>query len=292
VILWPDTFNNYFMPQTAIAAVEVLESAGFRVEVPKANLCCGRPLYDYGMLLTAKRFLREIIETLRPQIEAGVPIVGLEPSCTAVFREELLNLFPNDLDAQRLQKQTRTLSEFLVDLGEDWTWPKLHRKALVQAHCHHKAVMGFEAEQTAFERLGLEATVPDSGCCGMAGSFGYEAGEHYRVSMACGERAILPKVREADAQTLIVADGFSCREQIEQSTGVRPLHLAEVIALARSTRQRAPSYVTRASSRAAHNGVTHNRKAHTLEYALVGAGIAAIGGAIALERLSRNGGHR
>jgi hypothetical protein len=126
----------------------------------------------------------------------------------------------------------------------------------------------------------------------MAGSFGYEAGEHYRVSMACGERAILPKVREADAQTLIVADGFSCREQIEQSTGVRPLHLAEVIALARSTRQRAPSYVTRASSRAAHNGVTHNRKAHTLEYALVGAGIAAIGGAIALERLSRNGGHR
>jgi Fe-S oxidoreductase len=243
------------------------------------------------MLLTAKGFLREILDTLRPQIEAGVPIVGLEPSCTAVFREELLNLFPNDLDAQRLQQQTRTLSEFLLELGEEWQWPKLHREALVQAHCHHKAVMGFDAEQAVLERLGLRVTVPDSGCCGMAGSFGYEAGEHYKVSMACAERVILPKVREADPQTLIVADGFSCREQIEQATGVRPLHLAEVIALAKSPSQRTPSYAAQATSAAAHNGRHPNGKSHALEYALIGAGVAALGGAIALQR-ANNGGTR
>jgi len=300
VLLWADTFNNHFLPETAVAAVEVLEAAGFRVEVPRAHLCCGRPLYDYGMLLTAKDFLREILDALRPQIQAGVPVVGLEPSCVAVFREELLNLFPNDLDAQRLQKQTRTLSEFLVDLGESYAWPKLHRKALVQAHCHHKAVMGFEAERTAFERLGLDATIPDSGCCGMAGSFGYEAGERYDVSMACAERVILPKVREAGDDTLILADGFSCREQIEQSTGIRPLHFAEVVKLAQDPpRPPARANGPHANGRAHANGgaaltVVPPAKGspRIAAYALFGAGLTALGGAIALERLSRNGGHR
>ncbi len=287
VILWADTFNNHFTPETAIAAVEVLESAGFRVEVPRASLCCGRPLYDYGMLLTAKGFLREILDALRPQIQAGVPLVGLEPSCTAVFREELLNMLPNDLDAQRLQKQTRTLSEFLLDLGEEWTWPKLHRKALVQAHCHHKAVMGFEAEQDAFKKLGLDATVPDSGCCGMAGSFGYEAGDHYDVSMACAERVILPKVRDADRDTLVLADGFSCREQIEQGTGVRPLHFAEAVRLAMSPQDRAPKLAPVPNGPPASNGTSK-----IAAYALFGAGLTALGGAIALERLTRNGGNR
>ena len=112
VLLWPDTFNNHFHPQTAIAAVEVLETAGFEVIVPRRSLCCGRPLYDFGMLKTAKKLLRQFLETLRPEIEGGTPVVGLEPSCVAVFRDELINLFPMDEDARRLSANTYLLSEF------------------------------------------------------------------------------------------------------------------------------------------------------------------------------------
>jgi FAD/FMN-containing dehydrogenase/Fe-S oxidoreductase len=285
VILWPDTFNNYFTPEVAIAATEVLEAAGYRVEVPQQTLCCGRPLYDYGMLLTAKAFLRDILEALRPRIQAGVHIVGLEPSCVSVFRDELVNLLPHDLDAQRLAHQTRTLSEFLMEIGERWQPPKVHRKALVQPHCHHKAVMGFDSERALLEKMGVEAEIPDSGCCGMAGSFGYEAGERYEVSMACAERVLLPKVREAREETVILADGFSCREQIEQGTGVRPLHLAEMIRDAMS-----PTRLSELHKRSV------NGKAPTAlgaaEVALLGAGLAAFGGAIALQRLNSNGGNR
>ncbi|MGH7714513.1 MAG: (Fe-S)-binding protein, partial [Vulcanimicrobiaceae bacterium] len=227
VILWPDTFNNFFLPETAIAATEVLEAAGFRVELPRGALCCGRPLYDYGMLGLAKAFLARILRVLREDIRAGVPVVGLEPSCVAVFRDEMLNLFPHDQDAQRLAKQTFTLAEFLDRSG--WKPPKLHGKALVQRHCHHQAVMGFDTDKKMLDALGLELEIPDSGCCGMAGSFGYEHGEHYDVSMKCAERTLLPKVREASPDVLLVADGFSCREQIVQSTGRKTLHIAEVL---------------------------------------------------------------
>ncbi len=231
VILWPDTFNNHFHPQTAIAAVEVLEAAGYRVEVPQQALCCGRPLYDYGMLNTARRLLRKILDTLRPQMEQGVPVVGLEPSCVAVFRDELIDLFPNDEDAKRLSQQTSLLSEFLEKQAEHYQFPQLHRKAVVHGHCHHKAIMGMKDEEAVLSRLGLDYRALDSGCCGMAGAFGFEK-DHYDVSIKVGERALLPTVRNADKDTLIIADGFSCREQIDQTTDRHALHIAQVIQMA------------------------------------------------------------
>ena len=231
VLLWPDTFNNHFHPQTAKAAVEVLEAAGFHVVVPRAALCCGRPLYDFGMLDRAKALLRRVLDELRPEIEACTPVVGLEPSCVAVFRDEMMNLFPMDEDAKRLGKNTFVLSEFLRQKAPDFRLPKLRRKALVQKHCHHEHVMKFTAEEAVLAQLGLDFEVLNSGCCGMAGSFGFEAG-HYDVSVAVGERFLLPAVRRADPETLIIADGFSCREQIAGLTDRGALHLAQVIQMA------------------------------------------------------------
>jgi FAD/FMN-containing dehydrogenase/Fe-S oxidoreductase len=231
VVLWPDTFNNYFRPQTAQAAVAVLEAAGFRVELPSKSLCCGRPLYDYGMLGLARRQLRQVLEMLRPQIVAGVPVVGLEPSCVAVFRDELSNLFPGDERAAQLSRQTVLLSEFLQGQAGDFQLPQFRRKALAHGHCHHRAVMGFDAEHTLLARLGLDLEVLDSGCCGMAGGFGFEA-EHYDISMKVGHQVLLPAVCSASPDTLIIADGFSCREQIAQGAGREALHLAEVLEMA------------------------------------------------------------
>jgi Fe-S oxidoreductase len=231
VILWPDTFNNHFHPQTAKAAVEVLEDAGFQVVVPQKSLCCGRPLYDFGMLTTAKAFLRQILDALRPEIEAGTPVVGLEPSCVAVFRDELMNLFPMDEDAKRLTNQTFILSEFLEVKAPDYHLPALKRKALVQKHCHHEHVMKFDAENSVLKKLGLNYELLDSGCCGLAGSFGFES-EHFEISKAIGERVLLPAVRQAEKDVLIIADGFSCREQIAAFTGRGALHLAQVLQMA------------------------------------------------------------
>ncbi|WP_055481986.1 FAD-binding and (Fe-S)-binding domain-containing protein [Sphaerimonospora mesophila] len=232
VLLWPDTFTDHFQPEIGVAAVTVLEAAGFRVIVPDGPLCCGRPLYDYGMLRLARRYLRRVLDALRPHLEAGIPLVGLEPSCLAVFRDELVNLMPRDLDARRLHAQSLTLSEFLTGHAADWPVPRLRRAALVQPHCHHHAVMGLAAEKRLLREMELDAEFPDAGCCGMAGSFGYEAGERYRVSMAAGERVLLPRVRACPPDTLIIADGFSCRGQIADGTGRTALHLAEVLALA------------------------------------------------------------
>ena len=232
VLLWADTFNNYFLPQTAKAAVEVLETAGFRVLVPRANLCCGRPLYDFGMLDRAQRLLLEILDQLEPEIEAGIPVVGLEPSCVAVFRDELTNFFPHDARAQALSKQTFLLSEFLEQkLGPGATLPQLSRKALLHGHCHHKSIMKMTAEESLLRRLGIDFTAPAPGCCGMAGSFGFHA-EHYPIAQAIGELELLPAVRQAPDDWLIIADGFSCREQIAQNTDRRALHLAEVLQMA------------------------------------------------------------
>ncbi len=228
VILWPDTFNNFFHPQIAKAAVEVLESAGFFVRIPERLLCCGRPLYDFGMLDTARRLLEQIMDALAHDIEAGVSIVGLEPSCVSVFRDELKNWFPENPQARRLREQTFLLSEFLNEKAPDFVWPIIRHKALVHLHCHHKSVLNKEAETKALKRMGLECEILDSGCCGMAGSFGFEE-DHYDVSVACGERVLLPAVRNAAPETLLITDGFSCHEQIAQCTGRRALHLAEVI---------------------------------------------------------------
>jgi FAD/FMN-containing dehydrogenase/Fe-S oxidoreductase len=258
VVLWADTFNNYFQPETAQAAVEVLEAAGWRVVVPAQPLCCGRPLYDWGMLRLARRQLRQIVAALRDEIRAGTPVVGLEPSCLAVFRDELLQQLPGDEDAARLARQSLLLSELLVREPSGWQPPRLsgegerRREALVQAHCHHHAVMNLDAEKRVLAELGLDFELLDAGCCGMAGAFGFERGERYEVSRRIAERALLPAVRGAAPDTLIVADGFSCREQIAQGSGRRALHLAQLL-------QAALRHQRQAGSLAAAAGAEGNR---------------------------------
>ena len=230
VILWPDTFNNYFHPEVVKAAVEVLEHIGYRVEIPDRRLCCGRPLYDYGMLPTAKRLLHKTLEALRDDIRSGTPIIGLEPSCVAVFRDELPNLFPKDEDANRLQQRFLTFAEFLDEAG--WEPPRLERNVIVHVHCHHGAIMGFDPDKKLLDKMDARYEVIDSGCCGLAGSFGFEAGDKYEVSVRAGERVLLPSVRTAADRTIVMTDGFSCNTQIEQLTDRRALHLAQVVQMA------------------------------------------------------------
>lgn len=231
VILWADTFNNFFTPETLVAGVEVLEAAGCEVMVSKKMLCCGRPLYDYGMLKTAKNLLIEIMDNLEEHVMQGIPIVGLEPSCVAVFRDELTNLFPGNEIAKKLKEQTFTLAEFL-DKTPRFKIPQLQRKVLLHGHCHHKAIMKMDTEEEVLKKMNVELETPDAGCCGMAGGFGYESGEHYEVSIKAGERILLPAVRHAEKETIILADGFSCREQIEQETGRKGMHLAQILQMA------------------------------------------------------------
>jgi len=232
VLLWPDTFNNHFHPEVAIAAVEVLEAAGLEVVVPMSPLCCGRPLYDYGMLRLARRRLQQVLAALAGEIERGTPLIALEPSCGAVFRDELVSLFPDDPQAKRLARMTSSLGEFLAR-EDQIELPRLERPALVHLHCHQKATSDTDCDLAVLERLGVDAEVLDSGCCGLAGSFGYEAGEHYEISIKAAERALMPALREAGPGTLVITDGFSCRSQIEHCGQPAPLHLAQVLSKAR-----------------------------------------------------------
>jgi len=234
VVLWPDTFNNYFHPETAIAAIEVLEAAGWQVRLPKGNVCCGRPLYDFGMLDRAKKLLLATLDVLEPEIASATPIVVLEPSCASVFRDEMLNLFPDDDRAKKLSQQVFLLSEFLEKNAQAFQLPILCRKALVHGHCHHKSLMKMVDEESVLQRMGIEYEMPAPGCCGMAGAFGFEK-EKYDVSIAIGELELLPAVRQAPADYLIIADGFSCREQISQCTGHHAIHLAEAIQMSMRT---------------------------------------------------------
>jgi FAD/FMN-containing dehydrogenase/Fe-S oxidoreductase len=233
VFLWADTFNNYFHPSTMRAAHQVLITAGFRVSLPAQHLCCGRPLYDFGMLDTAKDYLLKILDALSQQLTDGTPIVVLEPSCASVFRDELTNLLPNDPRAKKLRDQTFLLSEFLVKYAPHYRPPQLGKeiveKIIVHGHCHHKATMGMQDEIALLRLTGAEVELLDSGCCGMAGPFGFEK-DKFDLSQKLGERVLLPAVRNKAAQTIIVSDGFSCSEQITQNTTVRPMHLAEVLA--------------------------------------------------------------
>jgi Fe-S oxidoreductase len=228
VMLWPDTFNNYFRPQTAIAATRALEALGFEVAIPDRPLCCGRPLYDWGMVDKAKGLWQRTIAALAPEIANGTTLVGLEPACVSAFRDELVALFPGDERAARLSRQTLLLSEFVERDCPDAV-PRGGGSALVHIHCHHHAVIKSDAERALLDRMGLRYDIPSTGCCGMAGSFGFEASK-YDVSMTLAERALLPAVRAAPAETSIVADGFSCREQIEQGSGRATLHVAELLA--------------------------------------------------------------
>ena len=230
VLLWPDTWNNYYHPQSLQAAACILKTAGFTIEVPRHHVCCGRPLYDFGFLSAAKSYLERILRDFAAQIDAGLPFVFLEPSCATVFRDELINFFPNEAGAQRLRNQTLLLSEFLVRHAPDFQPTQLPgRQIVLHGHCHHKSAMKMTDEVTILRRTGANVQLLDSGCCGMAGPFGFER-EKFAVSQAIGERVLLPAVRAAAPETILVADGFSCREQIAQNTARRAVHFAEVIA--------------------------------------------------------------
>ncbi|NVI87804.1 FAD-binding and (Fe-S)-binding domain-containing protein [Actinomadura sp. BRA 177] len=235
VVLFPDTFNNHFHTDVGVACVEAIEDAGWKVVMPETHVCCGRPLYDYGFLDMAERYLHNVLDVLRPYVRAGTPVVGMEPSCLAVFKDELTKLLPHDDDASRLAANSHHFAEFFQTY--DVRPPELPGggKALLWGHCHHRATGGIDPEQKVLEQMGLETESLKGGCCGLAGSWGFENGK-YDISMDCGEQALLPAVRDAGEGTAIVANGFSCKTQIEDAkTGRRALHIAQLMRLARES---------------------------------------------------------
>lgn len=227
VILWADTFNAYFRPERGLAALNALEALDFSPELSPEGLCCGRPFYDFGFLGLAKSHLRKILDSLETEIEAGTRFVGLEPSCVAVFRDELLNLFPDDSRAVRLAGSMMTFAE-LVEPKMPSNSDAAARHAIVQQHCHQKAVMGIGPDERLLGKMGIERLNGDFGCCGMAGAFGFDA-KHYEVSEAIARRHLVPAVSASPEETLVVTDGFSCAEQVEQLTGRRTVHLAQLV---------------------------------------------------------------
>ncbi|WP_160051620.1 FAD-binding and (Fe-S)-binding domain-containing protein [Nocardiopsis sp. FR26] len=228
VVLWPDTFGNHMNPGVPAAAVRVLEDAGFRVVLPRGQVCCGLTWVSTGQLEVARAVMRRAVRALAPLVEEGLPVVGLEPSCTAALRHDLVELLPGP-ESERVAAAVRTLAGFLNEYAPDWRPPRIDASALAQVHCHQHAVMGFDDDRALIARAGIDGEVLDSGCCGLAGDFGFTEG-HYEVSAAIGERELLPRVRAAGPDTLVLADGYSCRTQIGQGTGRRALHLAEVLA--------------------------------------------------------------
>ncbi|MGW0827265.1 FAD-binding and (Fe-S)-binding domain-containing protein [Streptomyces sp. NPDC002845] len=236
VLLWPDTFTHVFHPHIGRAAVRVMEDAGWRVVLPAEPLCCGLTWISTGQLPAAKRVLTRTVRHLADHVRAGGLVVGLEPSCTAVFRSDAGELFPGDRDVRRLRAQTVTLAELLTEHSPGYTPPQVperQAKALAQVHCHQHAIMGWAADEELLRRAGVDAEHLESGCCGLAGNFGFERG-HLEVSEACAERVLLPRLREADMETVVLADGFSCRTQIHEfdSGGHEGVHLAELLASA------------------------------------------------------------
>ncbi|HLS62110.1 MAG TPA: FAD-binding and (Fe-S)-binding domain-containing protein [Ruania sp.] len=235
VLLWPDTFTNTFHPSVGQAAVELLEDAGWQVTIPTEPLCCGLTWISTGQLTTARRALTRTVRALAGHVQRGGYVVGLEPSCTAVFRSDAPDLLAGDQDVLRLQQATVTLAELLMDHSPGWQPPRLDdagtTRALAQVHCHQHAIMGFDADTRLLAAAGVDAEALDSGCCGLAGNFGFTAG-HGEVSEACAEQVLLPRLREAEADTAVLADGFSCRTQIHEldSGGREGLHLAELLA--------------------------------------------------------------
>lgn len=236
VVLFPDTFNNRLHTQVGVACVEALEAAGWQVIMPEGHICCGRPLYDYGFLDQAEAYLRHCLDVLRPYVRKGIPVVGIEPSCLAVFKDELTKMLPHDDDAGRLNKLAMHFGEFFERYEIEV--PQLSGKALLWGHCHQRATGGVTPDEKLLERMGLDVKNVKGGCCGLAGSWGFEKGK-YDMSIDCGEQALLPAVRDAEPSTVVVADGFSCKTQIEEAgTGRRALHVAEVMALARELASR------------------------------------------------------
>jgi FAD/FMN-containing dehydrogenase/Fe-S oxidoreductase len=232
VLLFPDTFTNFFEPEVAIAATEVLERAGFEVMLPTKDLCCGRPLYEAGRLDAGRSRLLEIVAALRPFVEGGVSIVGLEPSCLLTLRDELPALLPRLSDARKLAQNAMLLDEFLVAKAPQFRPTSLRGAALVHGHCHQKALAGMNSELALLNKAeGLRVEMPDTGCCGMAGAFGYDA-RRFDVSRVIAQRVLIPAVENSAADALIIADGFACRSQIRQfCAGRHPMHLAQALNL-------------------------------------------------------------
>jgi FAD/FMN-containing dehydrogenase/Fe-S oxidoreductase len=230
VVLWADTWNNYYHPHTLAAAERVLTQAGFRVQTTKGHICCGRALYDFGLLGNARSYLTNVFDRVATEIEAGLPFIFLEPSCASVFKDEALELFPNDPRAQRLSKQVWLLADWLAAKAPDWVEGRLAgAQVILHGHCHHKAVFGGPKSEIALLRkAGAQVEMIDTTCCGMAGPFGFEAGK-IEVSKAIANLGLLPAVNGAGPMTLIVADGFSCREQISQLSRRQGIHFAEIL---------------------------------------------------------------
>ncbi|ABO59569.1 FAD-binding oxidoreductase (plasmid) [Burkholderia vietnamiensis] len=226
VILWVDTFSDNFSPEVASAAYEVLTRVGYDVALPRKRLCCGRPLYDFGLLDEAKALLETAVGELADDVFAGVPVVGLEPGCLSVFKDELLKQLPDTPAAKKLSEQTYLLSDFLAQL--DFQWPTLDAEVVVHGHCHQKALFGMKGETALLDKLGARWRLLDTGCCGMAGSFGFNK-DHYELSMKVAEDKLLPQLRKASADAIVVTNGFSCREQIEHGSDRRPIHIAQLV---------------------------------------------------------------
>lgn len=227
VILWTDTFNNHFSPEPLFAAADVLDAAGYDVRIPRRNLCCGRPYFEFGWLEPARRMLRRTMRGLRRDLDAGAHVVGVEPSCLTVFRDELPNLFPGDAEAERLRDRSLLLAEFLETVA-GFTPPRLSGTFLVHGHCHHASIIGMEHDAAMLRGGGCAFRVLDDGCCGMAGAFGYE-NTKYEVSVAIFNQGLGRTVRSMPPGTRLIADGFSCRQQVAQLTGRRVPTLAEVL---------------------------------------------------------------
>ncbi|MGN6782471.1 MAG: FAD-binding and (Fe-S)-binding domain-containing protein [Marmoricola sp.] len=233
VLVWPDTFTNHFHPEVGVAAVRVLERAGWSVTMPTEPLCCGLTWISTGQLDTAERVLRRTVQALAPHVRAGGLVLGLEPSCTAVFRSDAAELFADDEDVARLRDATCTFAELLMDHTPEWEPPQLGTarvRAVAQVHCHQHAVLGWDADARLLAALGVDAEQLASGCCGLAGNFGFTAG-HREVSTGCAEQVLLPRLREEPEDTVVLADGFSCRTQIHDldSGPHEGRHLAELV---------------------------------------------------------------
>jgi Fe-S oxidoreductase len=230
VVLWADTWNNYYHPQTLHAAESVLTQAGFRVQTTNGHICCGRALYDFGLLDPARSYLANVLDRVAPEIDAGLPFIFLEPSCASVFKDEALQLFPDDPRAQKLSRQVWLLADWLAAKAPAWVEGRLAGAHIIlHGHCHHKAVFGGPKSEVALLRkAGAQVEMIDTTCCGMAGPFGFEA-DKIEVSKAIANLGLMPAVHAAAPMTLIVADGFSCREQIAQLSHREGMHFAEIL---------------------------------------------------------------
>ena len=228
VLLWVDTFTDHFTPEVGLAAVDVLEGLGFRVELPERSACCGLTWVTTGKLDGARRQLRRALGTLAGPVAAGSPVVGLEPSCTALLRSDAVELLPDDPRARQVAGATRTLAELIAQRRPDWQPPSLAgTTVVVQPHCHQHAVMGYGVDRALLASTGATLQ-PVAGCCGLAGNFGFERGR-FDISARIAEHALLPAVRAAGPDALVVADGYSCRTQLNHLGGVRGQHLAQLL---------------------------------------------------------------